>query len=317
MCSKLGTVSNNAVGVNKNHRNLELIHIKGVEAEDYPYVVHLKILGNNIFCVGIIVTTTYVLTSADCVKKYAESKVFNFTVSAGVDFTNAYKSVRRVKEITIHPEYAADKHNNAKNNLALLKIGFPLKAGSTIDTVELPSEYERVPDGAEAKYIKWVNDPKTGNLHKRMRAFDATFYSTKECNVLLAGKRKLTEQQVCVVKKESTAGPCLWDSGSPLLVKNRLVGILTDNPNTMKECDTSTDKPIVYASIASHAKWIKEVSAGEYNYVKLAIIVIVIILVVPVVGCYCFEFILAVYRACFKPPPTVRGRPPPDNVILY
>ena len=109
---------------------------KSVNINDYPWLVSIQF---DFFgqvkhaCGGVIISDVFVLTTASCFDG-ALSLFSLFSVHAGIDNifhpSNTNEQIRRVSEITLHPNYTSETFHN---DLSLVRISsaFDFKSLST------------------------------------------------------------------------------------------------------------------------------------------------------------------------------------------
>lgn len=281
---------------NIQERTYRLVGGKDVKISDYPYLVYIK--GKKHFCVGTIITAQFILTSAECVKEFIGSKYFYFSISAGTDHTSEENlTISLIEMIHYHPHYLEYKGHNITNNLALIEHSQKIKLSSVTKSIELFSKGEKVASGTVATLIGWEGES-IGN--RRLRKLNVPVHSRKQCDRLFKGKRKLGNDQICAGKINTTEGPCLWDTGAPLVIKHRLVGVLSEYPDLKEDCNETFEIPVIYTSIAAHHKWIDEVTY-ESDYFKIITnISIFMLLISPLMPCLCFAAFMYLYKKCFR-----------------
>ncbi|KAJ2011340.1 hypothetical protein GGI06_004573, partial [Coemansia sp. S85] len=103
---------------------------------EYPFIVYLYNAGEKTYCGGSIISDTWILTAAHCIKK---STVSDITVYIGeITYSINPDKGAKVSEIHSHPQY---NDQTMVNDISLLKLSKPItnkNAGTiAIDTTNV------------------------------------------------------------------------------------------------------------------------------------------------------------------------------------
>lgn len=201
---------------------------------------------NIYFCAGSILNEWYILTTATCVKDFAERGV-ELYVRAGATSKIQGGTVHKVKKCKIHEKF--DKANH-RNDIAVLKLEKPIDLDHTTkEAIELVDNVGLYFDKASAAGwgsiqgvdLKYV-DP--------LQGVKMNIVNTKSCNETY--DMRLLEGQICAAKEYSYSVSVygFGDTGAPLVAGGKLAGILSF-PHPRK------DAPDVFTEILHYIDWIK------------------------------------------------------------
>ncbi|XP_016946519.1 trypsin delta-like [Drosophila biarmipes] len=259
-------------------RSLVLLHILGlawlvlgdqriingntVNIKDAPWYASI-LVRSYLKCGGVLVSNNYILTAAKCVDGY---NVKNIKVRIGTNSCRSGGSQLGICSVKIHSQYSSLRFDN---NLALLKTCELLKASDEIKPIEridkLPADNSQAKiTGCGARSGSWFDvlqekrsfgifdgiNNLLANLPAELHGTEVKILGQKQCAadwtfpfLLHDGISELT---ICT--KSSGTGACSFDMGAPLVVDNKLVGILSRAGCTIK--------PDVFSNILKHANWL-------------------------------------------------------------
>ncbi|XP_011147843.2 trypsin-1 [Harpegnathos saltator] len=224
--------------------------VNGVDAKfgEIPYQISLQDKHSNFhFCGGSILDENHVITAAHCI---AGKSPNNIKVVAGTIDLQDPKSTHEVIRITAHEKYNAA--NSWINDIAILRVGNPFVKSTQVGYVTLPPK-GHVVKGNDLAVVSgwgrlWQNGPTTKKLQRvNILIADQDYcrqkYNSMGYNVHLS--------QVCAYDPDTEKGSCNGDSGGPLTVGGKLVGLVS----WAYGC-ASTNYPTVYTRVESHLDWI-------------------------------------------------------------
>ncbi|KAJ8674143.1 hypothetical protein QAD02_005405, partial [Eretmocerus hayati] len=244
----------------------------GLDAPDgvFSYVVSIQVNSRHV-CAGTIVSPSVVLTAAHCI-----SDGYKHTVRSGSTRWNSGGSLHEVVNFTRHHQFKKIKITNntlALNDLALIRVK-PLMTSLSVDTVKLFEQDEMLDEKSNVTLIGWGATRKTrpgdfnfGNswdvIKSIIVSYDKSHYfseNLKIANFKVLPKEAcasgsltaLLDKQICA--GSSYANGCKGDSGGPLMVNGRQVGIMSSGG---KECGKEGSVNI-FVNIASYRDWIDE-----------------------------------------------------------
>jgi len=215
---------------------------------EIPYQVSLQTTDSFHFCGGSILNDNYVITAAHCVVSKDADEIT--VIADTVDLTNP-KSKHEVAEVIVHKQYSSS--NSWLNDIALLKVKKPFAKSATIGHVPLPPKNFKI----KAKDIAvvsgwgrlWQGGPTTTKLQRVNIIIADQAYCTYMYNKM---GYNVHPTQVCAHEATTEKGSCHGDSGGPLTIDGKLVGLVS----WANGC-ASTTYPTVYTRVVSYLDWIK------------------------------------------------------------
>ncbi|XP_071637582.1 chymotrypsin-2-like [Temnothorax longispinosus] len=229
-----------------------IINGEDVKQGEIPYQVSLQMPSNSFhFCGGSIVNLNFVVTAAHCVegKLPRDVKVIAGTVNLNRPGAGA---TRAVKEIITHKEY--NPSNSWVNDIALIRVFSPFNPSSNVGLVTLPAQNETVQEGAVARVSGFGRLSPDGPGSKYLQK--ANIYIAKQDYCKRMYDRMMYDiydTHICAYDPNVNRGSCKGDSGGPLIVNGKLVGLVS----WAKACSL-TDYPTVYTRVPSYIDWIKK-----------------------------------------------------------
>nr|AYV99587.1 venom polypeptide [Dolopus genitalis] len=206
-------------------------------------------------CGASIVNETTIITAAHCLERVRRAK--SLTVRAGTSFRAKGKDNHdgvtiTVKKFLRHPKY---EDSGFDYDVAMLWLESPLEFSEKIQPVELPSRNEPIPKGSVGIASGWGKLFENGIIPEVLHSVAVPIWDQNECVTLYKQrKEEITENMLCAGEKSGGKDACQQDSGGPLVVGKKLVGVISwsigcGRPNL----------PGVYARVAAVRGWIDEV----------------------------------------------------------
>ncbi|KAK4877878.1 hypothetical protein RN001_010384 [Aquatica leii] len=199
--------------------------------EDYPYQVSIEIDGGH-QCGGSIISTTRILTAAQCTDFYSVSQI---SVRAGSSIREQGGQLKTVFKKFVHPGY-----NNPRfdNDVSVLVLSEPLDLNNKVQVVQLATS-DDVPDGAYATVTGWGHT-ENYTLATTLQQLQSPKNSNADCKQHF-GSIVNIDSMVCYGGVQGVT-PCAADSGSPIVYNNVQVGVAS-----LGICDGYF--PFVYARV--------------------------------------------------------------------
>ncbi|XP_076748628.1 chymotrypsin-2-like [Xylocopa sonorina] len=220
-----------------------IVNGQDVKSGEIPFQVSLQKNGRH-FCGGSVLNANYILTAAHCVVDQGT----NIEVVVGTVNLQVRPAVYQATKIIVHEKYTPS--NNWMNDIALIRVNKEIAKGPQVSYVPLPSANEPVRAGAEAIVSGWgrlrLNGPTTDKLQKA-RIFITDQTTCK--NVY----HTIFDSQICANDPQTEKGACNGDSGGPLTVNGKIVGIVSWS----RGCALSK-YPTVYTRVTSFLDWIRQ-----------------------------------------------------------
>lgn len=224
------------------HPENRIIGGSNTAIETAPWQVSLqgknKTAEYNHICGGSLIRPDIVLTAGHCVI-YQPPEILR--VRVGSSNKNIGGQLIPVAKIVIHEDiYINHLRNLSLHDVAVLQLRYPVKIGPSAQTIAL-AEYEP-PVGVKALTTGWG---KMSNGHKAI--------------ILQGVNLPILPHSICITRPAANdgnicaglgdTGACFEDSGGPLVVNKRLVGIVSGGSYT---CDSVT----IFVSVPLYHQWI-------------------------------------------------------------
>ncbi|XP_043803204.1 chymotrypsin-1-like [Apis laboriosa] len=215
--------------------------VGGHDAADgeYSYQVSIR-LNNYHICGGSIIDYYTILTAAHCIYQKNASEI---TIVVGTNYLSS-GTIYVVKEMIWHENY---NEIMIINDIGLIRVKNYIKYNKKVQPISLASNY--TPENTTAVITGW------GQLNKiksiipyELQVLNVTIISREKCEYVYNRSMK---NNICTLNKE-IEGVCMGDSGSPLVVNGKEVGIVSFG------IPCAMGFPDVYTSVFSYESWIKE-----------------------------------------------------------
>lgn len=229
--------------------------VGGYEATvDYPFVVSLTVLGYHV-CAGSIVNENTIVTAAHCLDHVPFPRLMRVHVGD-----------RHISMIhgRMYPVDRYYRHNlwNASNlhyDVGIVRLYKPLKFNKYVQPIELVNASYTAKPGAMATVLGWGHTQEAGEASNVLRVAHVPIIKHSDCKKKLRNY-DVTESMLCAGYKEGGIDACQMDSGGPLVLDNKLIGIISWGSGCAKP-----DKPGVYTRISKIRSWIDRVLRRNYK----------------------------------------------------
>ncbi|XP_032293281.1 trypsin eta [Drosophila virilis] len=203
-------------------------------------------------CGGALLDERTVLTAAHCVYNRQEE---NFLVVAGTELRAGMDGgvVSRVERLVPHELYNA---SITDNDIALIFVTppFPLDSQRKIATIEVGPELP--PVGTLATVSGWGMTTEDGFGSTQLRQVQVPLVDREVCQTAY-NWRPITEGMLCAAASGGGKDACQGDNGGPLVVDNKVVGIVSFGEGCAR-----AQYPGVYAAVPYFQEWIAEQRAA-------------------------------------------------------
>ncbi|XP_018394847.1 PREDICTED: chymotrypsin-2-like [Cyphomyrmex costatus] len=225
------------------------------EPGEVPYQVALQnIVTKEQFCGGVIINEYYVVTSAHCI--FWED-ILDIAVSAGTTDLRKPHSVHLAVLGHVHEQYDPEHFNGRFNyDIGLVKVQTPFVFSFLISPANLPKQDEFVETGSTALISGFgVITYPAGKTTNQLYIVDNIIVNQTYCNEIYIDliDAEIYDSQICSIHPTEEKGICFGDSGGPLTVNGKLVGLVVYT----YDCGSSK-YPTVYTRVPSYITWINE-----------------------------------------------------------
>ncbi|XP_066591617.1 transmembrane protease serine 9-like [Prorops nasuta] len=226
--------------------------VNGQDAKEgqFPYQVSLQYDKEHFhFCGGSVLNENYVLTAAHCIVDKDPKEI---VVIAGVVDYNLRNYTHKVEKLIHHVKY--DPYKTLANDIALIKVKTPFERVPTIKSVTLPAKDEVTKSGDKVIISGWGRLWQGGPTTNILQWANISIADQTYCSQMYEKMdMPIYETELCAFDPLHSRGSCHGDSGSPLTLNGKIVGIVS----WAKAC-ALTDYPTVYTRVSSFLDWIKE-----------------------------------------------------------
>ncbi|XP_018323821.1 mast cell protease 2-like isoform X2 [Agrilus planipennis] len=229
-----------------------------VDLTEFPYHVQLVYKYNVPLitrCGGVIISESYVLTTANCVSM---SPIAIITGIQQMNEISPFRQMGKVKKVKIHPSYSSV---TGTYNIALIMLEFPLTFNSAVNKVELPPTSYKLKDIAQQiawgrrllfslKYTLEVTGKQLTNCSSRRISV----------NLLQLLRARVEDDHILCAKGESPLVECQKFSGEPLVQDKYLIGLSITGFEKCKVIASTS----VYTNVVKYVDWLtSEMSSKE------------------------------------------------------
>ncbi|KAG8598912.1 hypothetical protein GDO81_002797 [Engystomops pustulosus] len=206
--------------------NLSIINGHEAIRNSRPYMAYISFtnLTHDLFCGGILIKTNWVLTAAHCWLPRSNAKVILGAHSSDPHAQECERQTFYVSQRIFHPEYNSVTFNN---DLQLIKLNGRARMGLGVQVLCLPWTYEDMRAGTVCETAGWGLTEKNKNAEFLMEVKVSTITS-RECRKRFPDAQiEGIENKICVSVGCRGEGPCLGDSGGPLICDGVFRGVLS------------------------------------------------------------------------------------------
>ncbi|XP_078052115.1 transmembrane protease serine 9-like [Augochlora pura] len=230
------------------HLDPRIVNGEDAKLGEIPYQVSLQKSSGH-FCGGSVLNTNYIITAAHCVEGQTPSVV---KVVVGTINWQDPKNAHEVDKIIVHENY--NPGDSWRNDIALLKLKTPLKLGKNIAAVTVPKANEPVAAKSPAVVSGWGRTSVGGPIPKTLQKAKLQITEQSVCEKAYKYIGNVYETHICAHDPSEIRGACGADSGGPLVVGGKLVGVVSWSHT---RC-ALPDYPTVYTRVSSYISWINK-----------------------------------------------------------
>ncbi|MFI6642800.1 S1 family peptidase [Streptomyces sp. NPDC050504] len=194
---------------------------KNATTADHPYIMAIRSTSGEQICGGTLVAPTKVVTAAHCVDN-EDGSAKKFKVIGGrTEVASTKGTVRNIASIKIHPQYVSAAFTY---DAAVITLDKPMPY--KVLPVAGPRDGALYKSGTSATALGWGLTA-TDTLATRLKSARLVLSPLKSCEPYTQPDDK-SSLKLCTTPAAGTKDSiCRGDSGGPLIVGGKLVGILS------------------------------------------------------------------------------------------
>ncbi|XP_017038219.1 serine protease SP24D [Drosophila kikkawai] len=210
----------------------------------FPHQISLRKRGGHA-CGGSILSSTYILTAAHCVKQGNNvTPARQLSILAGtLKLSGGGGETRQVAAVHVHPQYKGDGYD-----VAVLRLTQPLNFNDNAKTISLATEDP--PSDASVYISGWGAISNSGPISNDLLYGQVKYLARDTCKRQYLPR--LAETTMCLLH-EAKKGACYGDSGGPATYEGRLVGVAS---YVLGGCGRAA--PDGYERVSQLRQWIRE-----------------------------------------------------------
>ncbi|XP_006640095.2 granzyme B [Lepisosteus oculatus] len=226
--------------------------IGGHEAQPHsrPYMAYLVVQRDKVAgCGGFLIREDFVVTAAHC----AGRKLYVLLGAHALKKQESSRQVLDVQKQFPHEDYSEE---NLENDIMLLKLQANATLNRFVEPLALAQEGEEDPrERAQCLVSGWGSADADGENHlSELQEVNVTVVGRKRCDRDWRGG--ITDNMICT---QARRGPCVGDSGSPLVCGGKAYGIVSFSTNP---CNLR-GFPHVYTRISTYQPWISKIISAN------------------------------------------------------
>ncbi|XP_066299765.1 trypsin-1-like [Branchiostoma lanceolatum] len=186
-----------------------------VNKGSFPWQVSLQV-GSKHFCGGTLVSQNLVITAAHCIIDVGSRSIRAVVGEHDINKPES-KAIAKVRNIIVYPQYNA---KTLENDIALLKLDFPVPLNDYIQPICLPEPGMQTPAGTVVTTTGWGALTFGGDITSILHQVDAQVVGDEECREMISGyiNFPIFETSMCTRPQDTVVDACQGDSGGPVVV---------------------------------------------------------------------------------------------------
>ncbi|XP_037923883.1 vitellin-degrading protease-like [Hermetia illucens] len=212
-----------------------------ISIAEVPYMAQIVNYGAQ-YCGATIISNDAVVTAAHCLVGLIERWT---KIRVGTNHRNS-GTLLPIRKMVAHENFESVEKGN---DVALIWLQEPLTFTSLIQKIPLVDPNTIVQPGQIALVTGWGYMMLNGYMPDQLMGVQVPIIDREECNADYEGI--ITEDMICAGYPEGQKDACSGDSGGPMVIKARLVGIVS-----FGYLCAQPGYPGVYTNVAHFANWV-------------------------------------------------------------
>ncbi|XP_050308468.1 trypsin-like [Anthonomus grandis grandis] len=210
------------------------------EARSMAALILLKGGMTSLICGTVIISKTWVLTTAHCCELVRSLSFENLKITSNSENWKRGKK-RSIENLVRHINYTA---KSSAFNVCLIKVGSPFKEVNEQPMPIASSEYRYITD-TSASTLGW------SSTKSSLYTIDVNLISFQRCRTLVKADH-VDETMVCAYNIDTA--DCRFDSGGPLIQSNIVIGMVSFETNCAKRATAR-----VFTRMSFFQRWFQDV----------------------------------------------------------
>lgn len=225
---------------------------KKAAKNQFPFLVSLQVKIKGKYehnCGASILSDRFLLTAGHC--RLLGSFANDYQIAVGLHMKNDTGVRYNISKFILHPGHISIPATRMKHDIALLVLEKPLKLDKNTKTIQINPNVIGV--DVKATLAGWGSSL---DHYEGLKYIELTTISNQKCSRQLP-RGLVKDEMVCAYSGRFGEGVCLGDSGGPLILDNKIIGI----SSWAKIC--AIGYPDGFTRVSSYIKWIEKVMKEE------------------------------------------------------
>ena len=231
-----------------DYPNTRIVNGEPTNIKLHPYQVSLEYY-SRFGCSGSIINEYHVLTAGHCV---SGRSLASLRVRSGSNYIHRGGVLHNVNKIMLHEGYSLN--TVPRNDVAIIRVDEPFELSENTYPIKLNNDSEATKPGMFANASGWGTIYAGGPVNPTLLQVSLPFIEMEECQEAFKMYGEIPNGQICTWSKDTKKGVCHGDSGGPLTMNDKLVGIVSWG---YPEC-AHKSYPQVFQQVSYFYDWVQK-----------------------------------------------------------